>query len=510
MVSIESVSTTGRLLDHLGLDEIEKEIDWKKVNESANNNRQGYENIRTKKSPNDKELPALPLETIISTSSLDKTPDQKEKKKETTRKPIIQNYASADKFPSLQRRFIKPKYRPTEQESVSSESFTSCIEESNSSSIISTNKNCMYASSQTESFDDFENEKNSPVTPYWSTSSLSRSRPFPLNGSRSSNSIPQIAKNDPSFGPEISPLSSRFPTLNNLEFQPYLETSTDVARRTPSHYHSLSNPTELINGNNEFDFYDYKSHKRSDSAALSGTVPSSTSNYKPKINHSLVSPLSPLSSSFSCSSGIHHNPNSFQKELQYHSNLEKTITPEQRVSLAISLKKQGNAEEASYQLKLAANQGNKDAMLLYGLSLRYGYGVRRNEKVSFSWLCKGVDVDSESKDFEFEVDPSTLTTQDFPQKPLEPLSSTLFEVGKSYINGWGTERDENYGIKFIEKSAALGFIEAMVESAKFWATKGPNRKKDISRSETWFKLVKSFGVKLEGHDWVYKSKYILP
>ncbi|ODV60606.1 Dsf2p ASCRUDRAFT_24010, partial [Ascoidea rubescens DSM 1968] len=82
------------------------------------------------------------------------------------------------------------------------------------------------------------------------------------------------------------------------------------------------------------------------------------------------------------------------------------------------------------------------------------------------------------------------------------------EIGMSFINGWGVERNENKGLEFVEKSASLGYVEAMVEAGNIWSKKGSHRKKNLYRAAVWYRFADKRGAKLIGTSWIYKEKYM--
>lgn len=219
------------------------------------------------------------------------------------------------------------------------------------------------------------------------------------------------------------------------------------------------------------------------------------SSFRPTHKHTTSNPL------VMTQNGLCETPVSGHTNRRFTS---QSLIPEDRVSLAVQLRNTGNAKEASYQLQIAANQGSRDAMLLYGLSLRYGYGVRKDEKASFLWLCRSADLEL---DFKFEIDPFDLKKPDLPAKLPEPLAPALFEVGVSYIRGMGTDKDELLGIQIVEKAASLGYVDAMCQAGQFWSKKSHHRKKNLHRAAAWFRLAEQFGAKLIGNSWIYKPKY---
>ena len=179
------------------------------------------------------------------------------------------------------------------------------------------------------------------------------------------------------------------------------------------------------------------------------------------------------------------------------------LTPETRTNLAQQLRTMGNNREASYQLQISANPPNNypRAMYLYSMALRFGNGVKQNDRHAVKWLCKCVityPTYSHSSDHLSKMverlnvlspddliklilnqlkttvqddalhngeDPffvyekfralskpqiSKMTTATKNQTDI--LAQAYHELGQTLINGWGlTSKDEENGIKLLSK-----------------------------------------------------------
>ncbi|ODV86910.1 hypothetical protein CANARDRAFT_174942 [[Candida] arabinofermentans NRRL YB-2248] len=208
-----------------------------------------------------------------------------------------------------------------------------------------------------------------------------------------------------------------------------------------------------------------------------------------------------------------------QQQQQQQQQPLSVLTPEARVSMAIALRKSGQSKDAAYQLSIAGNQGNIEGMLLYGLSLRYGYGVRKDDRLSFLWICKAGKIDIQKPGgYHFDIDPKKLidSSSGKSMKAKEPECSIFFEIGQAYTHGWGCERDPDQGLEFFELSGSLGYTDAMCEAGTMWCSSNGKkrngqsqpRKKNLSRAAAWFRLAVQSGVELVGSSWIYKDKYL--
>lgn len=89
------------------------------------------------------------------------------------------------------------------------------------------------------------------------------------------------------------------------------------------------------------------------------------------------------------------------------------------------------------------------------------------------------------------------------------LAVAYFELANAVLNGWGlNHKEEAQGIKLLLKSAAMGYVQAMMQLGEIWTTKSKTRKKDLNKAAVWLRLLELFGAKSMGNSWIYKSKYM--
>ncbi len=207
-----------------------------------------------------------------------------------------------------------------------------------------------------------------------------------------------------------------------------------------------------------------------------------------------------------------------------------------RVARAIELQEQENYREATYELQMASLAGDKVAMLLYGLALRNGWGIRKNEAQAIKWFEKAADIDidkleeeendtkkskknkenKEKKGKFNSIDPLYLEKKNLiPNKSPNPqLSTALYEIGMSFCNPRTNAeskeekvKNERMAIKCLEMAASMGDGDAMQQAGVIWMTKSYKRKKNMMRSAAWFRLSDKKGISMVGNSWVYKDKY---
>lgn len=170
-----------------------------------------------------------------------------------------------------------------------------------------------------------------------------------------------------------------------------------------------------------------------------------------------------------------------------------------------------NLGESARKLYDACSDGNAEACFLYGMALRHGYGVVPDEEESFHYLFAATGLKSELHDvLEIEINPFKLENdQSIPDVPPAPSAAAVYECGISYLNGYGmVHEDEFKALKFLEKAASMGHIDAMCLCGDVLSKKSDIRNRDLARAAAWFRISEKRGAHLIGAGWIYKDKYI--
>ena len=140
--------------------------------------------------------------------------------------------------------------------------------------------------------------------------------------------------------------------------------------------------------------------------------------------------------------------------------LHAPLTPEDHATRGIEFHEQMLLPQATHHFQLSAEGGSTTGMLLYSLSLRHGWGCAPNPEKAVEWLhaaaeCASVAVDENgvrshagSKDLAYK-------TEDGKQGGAV-LALAIYELGQSYMNGWGVEKDKYLALRCFEMSANLG------------------------------------------------------
>lgn len=122
---------------------------------------------------------------------------------------------------------------------------------------------------------------------------------------------------------------------------------------------------------------------------------------------------------------------------------------------AIRMHEEGQLTEATQAFKVLADRGNVLSEVLYGLSLRHGWGCEKDEKRAFTYLSSAA---SDSAALETEALKAGLKKGGAAKGELV---LAIFELGNCYRYGWGTSIDKAAARQYYETAANLGDTDAM-------------------------------------------------
>lgn len=125
-----------------------------------------------------------------------------------------------------------------------------------------------------------------------------------------------------------------------------------------------------------------------------------------------------------------------------------TMSAEDHVQKGISLHESGSLQESTYHLRLAANGGHPTGMLLFALACRHGWGMKANPKEGVMWLKKVTELASN----EVADDEMSGARADLFEKKgrRAQFALSIYELGVSHMNGWGTEMDKGLALRCFE------------------------------------------------------------
>lgn len=199
------------------------------------------------------------------------------------------------------------------------------------------------------------------------------------------------------------------------------------------------------------------------------------------------------------------------------------MSADEHVDKAVDLHQDGKYNESTYHLRYAAKQGHPTGMLLYALACRHGWGMRANQEEGVRWLRKAADsAGTEIAEDESRVKKGQSVDKPEQRKRKAQLALSIYELGASYMNGWGIEQDKALALRCYEIAgselsfsseiwsnievtgadhlADWGDVDALAE-AGFCYAKGIGCKKDLKKAAQLYRMAEAKGMSMVGQSW---------
>lgn len=204
------------------------------------------------------------------------------------------------------------------------------------------------------------------------------------------------------------------------------------------------------------------------------------------------------------------------------------LTPEQHLAKGIACHEAGALQKSTYHLRIAARGGSPTAMLLYALACRHGWGMRPNQAEGVMWLRKAVDLSKlEVAGDELLLAPASMsttntnpnTTTTTSSQPADGAAQTkhnadalarkthkaqlalsIYELGVSYMNGWGIATDKTLALRCFDIAGGWGDADALAE-AGFCYAKSVGCKKDLYKAAGLYREAEGRGISMAGNSW---------
>lgn len=160
----------------------------------------------------------------------------------------------------------------------------------------------------------------------------------------------------------------------------------------------------------------------------------------------------------------------------------------------------GQLEKATHYFRLAAKEGCPIGMFLYGISLRHGWGCKKNTPLAFQYLQTAAEhaVDDLLKQGNKHMLAANASKGE--------LVMAIYELGVSFQQGWGVQKSKETAFYYFEIAANLGDTDAMNDVA-FCYTHGHGVKKDIYKAAHYYRMAERQGQGQVGNSWIWKEKY---
>ncbi|KAK5133250.1 hypothetical protein LTR08_007984 [Meristemomyces frigidus] len=192
--------------------------------------------------------------------------------------------------------------------------------------------------------------------------------------------------------------------------------------------------------------------------------------------------------------------------------LSAELTAEEHLELGIETHSAGELTKSTYHLRLAARAGLPTAMLLYALACRHGWGMRPSPEEGVMWLRKAIDnsgLDVGNVDEPIDLASSHSAADVVEQRKRKAqFALAVYELGISYMNGWGCTKDKPLAVRCYEVAGSWGDCDALAEAA-FSYTQGVGCKKDLMKAAGLYRKAADGGMSMTGNSWIYKAKYMV-
>ncbi|KAI0762443.1 HCP-like protein [Fomes fomentarius] len=134
---------------------------------------------------------------------------------------------------------------------------------------------------------------------------------------------------------------------------------------------------------------------------------------------------------------------------------------------------------------------------MWGLAQRHGWGCEKNEATGFKWLRRAAELAVADLEKGQQGDMSAVRSE---------LVLAIYEVGQSFYQGWGVQKDKEMAVQYYRVAARLGDPDAQQELG-FCLLNGKGCKKDKKEAAKWYRAAVQQGASDIGLAWIYKDKY---
>ncbi|THH11340.1 hypothetical protein EW146_g8081 [Bondarzewia mesenterica] len=175
-------------------------------------------------------------------------------------------------------------------------------------------------------------------------------------------------------------------------------------------------------------------------------------------------------------------------------------TPEDYLQLGIRHHEANRLAEsaACFEQSAKLDGGTGVGMLMWGLTLRHGWGCPKNEKQGFAWLRRAAESAVEDLEHARQgMDTTAIRSE---------LVLAIYEVGQCFFQGWGVKKDQKMAVSYYQVAAKLGDADAQQELA-FCLANGKGCKKDRKEAAKWYRDAVAQGASDVGLAWIYKEKF---
>ncbi|TQS37235.1 hypothetical protein Golomagni_02298 [Golovinomyces magnicellulatus] len=198
--------------------------------------------------------------------------------------------------------------------------------------------------------------------------------------------------------------------------------------------------------------------------------------------------------------------NKHAKEVRMAREMDEANSANDNIIEAIRLHEAGDLHASTMMLGRLAefqNENNTLSQVLYGLSLRHGWGCTPDPEKALGYLSAAASCAASIEDLALRAGKKTGGAA------KDELVLAIYELANSFRYGWGIPVDRVAAKQYYETAANLGDTDAMNEVARCYA-EGFGCKKDMFVAAKYYRMAESKGNKIIGNSWIWKAKYNAP
>jgi TPR repeat protein len=179
---------------------------------------------------------------------------------------------------------------------------------------------------------------------------------------------------------------------------------------------------------------------------------------------------------------------------------------ERFLTLAITHHESGDLTRSAYYFERSAKVegGCVVGMCMWGMALREGWGVRKDQKKGFDWISRAASRAGEM--MAGSQGASGIKNEAELKAIRSELKLSVYELGKCFCYGWGVKMDKQMALEYFELAAKLGDSDAQAEAGALLAA-GKGCKKDLKKAAMYYRMAEVQGYDTVGLSWIHKDKY---
>ncbi|WWC85950.1 uncharacterized protein L201_000820 [Kwoniella dendrophila CBS 6074] len=185
-------------------------------------------------------------------------------------------------------------------------------------------------------------------------------------------------------------------------------------------------------------------------------------------------------------------------------------TPDEYVHAGLEARGKGDLSKSAWYFMKAAEGGSPTGRMYWGLALRHGWGIARDERKAFMELRQACDETIAEGGLDFHKSPGHKRLTEQQKKSMQKeLSLGMFEVGNCFLEGVGVKKAPDVALAYLKYAAGMGDV-ASQEQMGFLLSKGSNGiKKDMKEAARWYRMAIANGSSNTfGLAWIWKDKYM--